>query len=348
MTRTVRFPMSYSIHGRLPGRVMPRSYIFAEMVDLQVTDVAAEDAPVAVSWKVPHIRTSVTSAEYRPMWAFDAERRQHTVFYEGRHWVRLLQETHWDNSPSEPLQCADFERAAVTGAFNGGLGFAVPTQGQRKFEIVTDDQGGRFEEVIRHGRPRALELASGLDFISVNGVLHARADQPCFKLVPAWYEADRTRVKTRYPVVDTKELRAPRTLDPVRVPALPLSMRDEVTRKCPQMWRLADQFEWPTIHMPESLSTDEDLRLEADYLVHEFLARTENTLGTRYAGLEHYFRQPTVEAKLDYLLANEREWPEFRTRYGVSTAPLRRAVEALDNMSISLVPDGRGTAPALS
>jgi hypothetical protein len=113
-------------------------------------------------------------------------------------------------------------------------------------------------------------------------------------------------------------------------------MRDEVTRKCPQMWRLKDQLEWPVIHLPESLSADEDLRLEADYLVHEFLAWTENTLGTRWALLEHYFKMQTVEAKLDYLLRSEREWPELRSRYGVSTAPLSRAVDALDSMSISI------------
>ena len=347
MTRSVLFPMSYNLHGRLPGRVMPRSYIFAEMVELQVTDVAPEDAPVAVRWKVPFLRTVITSADYRPMWAFDAEQRQHTVFYEGRHWVQLLKRTQWENSPAEPVQSADFERRASAGAFNGDLGFSVPTQGQRKFEVVTDDPGSRFEEVIRHGRPRALELSSGLEFISVAGVLHARCDQPCFKLVPAWYEADRTRVPTRYPVVDTKELRAPRTLDPLRVPALPLSMSDEVSRKCPQMWRVADQFEWPTVHIPESISADEDLRLEADYLVHEFLAWTEKNLGTKYAGVEHFFRKPTVEAKLDYLLANEPEWREFESRYGVSAAPLRRATEALDNMTISILPDGPATAPLL-
>lgn len=347
MTRTVPFPMSYNIHGRLPGRVIPRSYIFAEMVDVQVEDVAPEDAPIAVSWKVPLLRNVITSAEYRSMWAYDGAQRQHTVFYEGRHWVQVLKRTRWENHSAEPVKSADFEREAVAGVFNGDLGFSVPTQGQRKFEVVADDPGTRFEEVTRHGRPRALDLASNLQFISVEGVLHARCDQPCFKLVPGWYEADRTRVPTRYPVVDAKELRAPRTLGPLRVLALPLSMRDEVKRKCPQMWRLGDQFEWPTVHIPESLSGDEDLRLEADYLVHELLAWTEKTLGTKYSGVEHYFRKETVEAKVDYLLANEPEWREFESRYGVSMAPLRRAAEALDNMSISILPDGPATAALL-
>ncbi|MBY3151135.1 hypothetical protein HFO56_01775 [Rhizobium laguerreae] len=354
MTRTALFPMTYNVHGRLPGRVMPRSYIFAEMVELQVTDVAREDAPIAVSWKVPYIRAHITSAEYRPMWLFDAEQQQHTVFHEGRHWVRLLRETPYENSPSEPLQSADFERDAATGAFNKCLGFAVPTQGQRKFEVVTEDPGNRFDEIIRHGRAKALDLASGLDFISVDGVLHARCDQPCFKLVPAWYEVERSaaitsdgpaRIKTRYPVVDTKELREPITLDPLRVPALPLSMRDDVARKCPKMGKDIDQFEWPTVHIPESLSADDDLRLEADYRVHEFLAWTENTLGSRWALLEQYFRKPTVEAKLDYLLASAREWPQFESRYGVSMAPLRQAVEALDNRSISIAPGQTLAAP---
>jgi hypothetical protein len=351
MTRTVQFPISYNVHGRLPGRVIPRSYIFAEMVELQITDVATVDAPVAVSWKVPSLRTAITSAEYRRMWAFDANQRQHTVFYEGRHWLRLLKESPWDRSPGEPLNSTEFVQGAASGAFNRGLGFAEPTQGQRKFEMVIGDPGHRFEEVIRHGRARAMDVASELEFISVSGVLHARCDQPIFKLVPGWETGDGgnvVRTKTRYPVVDTKELRAPRTLDSLRVPTVPLSMRDEVNRKCPKISKLADQFEWPTVHIPESLSADEDLRLEADYLVHEFLAWTEKTLGTRYAGVEHYFKKTSVEAKLDYLLASECHWRDFESRTGVSVAPLRRATEALDSMSISLVPDGIGTTLSMT
>lgn len=345
MPRTVLLPMSYKIHGRLPGRVMPRSYIFAEMIEVAVTDVAPEDAPLAVSWKVPYLNTHITPSEYRSIWAYDAQQRQHTVFHDGRHWLRLLRETPWSNIPSEPVRTADFEAGAEKGAFNGTLGFPVPTQGQRQFEIVAGDPADRFEEIIRNGRSKALEQASGLEFISVSGVLHMRCDQPCFKLVPAWIIDDRTRVKTRYPVVDTQENRTPRELHSFRIPAVPLSMRDEVLRLCPEVHEgPADQFEWPAIHLPDAISADEELRLEADYLVQEFLALTQSELNAQYPGLEHYFGKPTVEAKLDYLLASEPEWHHFEVRSGISTAPLRRAVETLDGMSISLITDASRTA----
>ncbi|MBY3433333.1 hypothetical protein HFN89_04050 [Rhizobium laguerreae] len=339
MTRTVLFPITYNVHGRLPGRVIPRSYIFAEMVELQVADVAREDAPIAVSWKVPYICAHITSAEYRQMWLFDAEQQQHTVFHEGRHWVRLLRETPYENSPSVPLRSADFERNAGTGAFNECLGFAVPTQGQRKYEVVTEDPANRFDEIIRHGRQKALDLVSGLDFISVDGVLHARCDQPTFKLVPAWLGSGRDRVLKRLPVVDVIENRTPRSFDPMRVSVLPLCMRDEVLRRCSTVGEtLPNQFEWPTIHIEDAISADEELRLEADYLVQEFLALTQKALNTRYAGVENYFRKTTIEGKLAYLLSDEREWPHFVSRYGLSVVPLRRAVDALDGVSISLAP----------
>jgi hypothetical protein len=309
------------------------------MIDAQIADVSPIDAPLAVSWKVPVIDWSIAAAEYRRMWAFDGDQRQQTVFHDGKHWLRLLSESKYSASPSAPVRSSDFDATAHTGAFNGALGFAVPTQGQRKFDMVAADPVGRFEEVIRNGRLNAVRLASNLNFISVEGVLHVPCDQPTFKLVPTWRGDERDRAVTLVPVVDAFENRTSRSFDPFRISILPLGMRDEVVRRCSKInTTLAGQFEWPTVHLAESISADEELRIEADYHVQEFLALTQRTLNTLYAGVESYFRNSSVEGKLAYLLSSEPEWRHFESRYGLSAAPLRRAVEALDNVSISLVP----------
>jgi hypothetical protein len=319
------------------------------MAEAFITDVAPIDAPMAVSWKVPITDRAMTSWEYRRMWAYDQEQRQHTVFFDDRHWLRVLTDSPLPNAPSEPLASVDFEASAETGYYNSALGFIVPTQAQRKFEVVPDDPSGRFEEIVRNERSNAYKLAKRLEFISVDGDLHVLCDQPCFKLVPCWVGTGATRIMSRLAVVDTVTNRTSRSLAPMRVTPLPISMREEALRQCPQTKRiLAGEFEWPTVHLPESMSHDGDLLLEADYHVQEFLARTQHVHGTRYAGVDNYFRKNTVEEKLTYLLADERNWGDFAARFGVSTAPLKRAVEALDGMSISLAPTVQPPRPPLS
>ncbi|MCS4089635.1 hypothetical protein [Rhizobium sp. BK176] len=339
MTRTILFPVTYRISGRLHGRQQARTYLFAEAVEASITDVSPEDAPVAVSWKVPVVKDSrITPWEQSHMWAFDTERQQHTRFFDGRHWLRVLSEQRYIDAPVVPISASEFAASAHTGRFNGSLGFVVETK-QRKIELVTAEPRDRFDDIDESGRWYAIPRAKGLEFISVDDVLYVRCEQPCFKLVPVEVSSGRIR---HIPVVDTVWNGERRPLDKTRITPLPLSMREEVIRRCGS----TDPFsavgaggdvEWPLVHLLDSMSTDYDLELEADYLIQEFQANYRN-----HAYLEFYFHNKTPEDKLDHLLRGDREWAYM----GSSASPIRRAIEALEGISITLSPQQASSGPA--
>jgi hypothetical protein len=347
MHRTIQFPVTYRVHGRLAGRQQPRTYLFAEPSEAVITDVLPEDTPVAVSWKVPVFNDgSISSSEVRYMWAFDADKCQHTRYHDGRHWLRVLSAQRFMGAPVDPVSASEFAANAHTGRFNSCLGFAVPTKGQRKFDIVSQEPRDRFDDVEESDRRHAIGRAEALEFISVNDVLYVRIEQPCFKLVP--FESQNGRIKY-VPVVDSVANGERRPLDKTRISQLPLSMREEVIRRCGSTDPFSDaeagkEPEWPVVHVPDSMSTDYDLELEADYLIQEFHANYVRSHKGTHAYLEFYFHNKTMEDKLDHLLRGDREWSHL----GSSAAPIRRAIEALEAISITLAPQKNPSAPGLS
>jgi hypothetical protein len=338
MTRTIYFPVTYTIHGYLLGRQQPRSYLFAEMAEVSITDVAPEDAPVAVSWKVPISSRDVTPWHLRRMWAFDTDQRQHTRFYDGRHWLTVLADQPFHDAPSAPLAASEFAARAESGFFNSCLGFAVPTKGQRKFEVVQQEPSDRFMRNYDSARRYALALANGLEFISVDDVLYVKAAQPCYRLAPF---ADSSGGIAYMPVVHHFTSGERRPFDKTRVASLPISMRDEIIRRCRSANTLSDashvgQFEWPEVHLPESMSADYDLEMEADYYVQEFQAGMVSRCKSTCPLLDSYFRQTSPAHKLSYLLRWEHEFKDMSSGLGISTRTLFQAIDALDGISIEL------------
>lgn len=347
MTRTIYFPVTYTIHGHLTGRQQPRSYLFAEMAEASITDVAPEDAPVAVSWKVPISSRDITPWPLRRMWAFDTDQRQHTRFYDGRHWLRVLADQPFHNAPSVPLAASEFAARAESGLFNNCLGFAVPTKGQRKFEVVQQEPSERFVQHYDSDRRYAVALAKDLAFIAVDDVLYVKADQPCYRLAPF---TDSSGNIAHMPVVHPFTSGERRSFDKARVTPLPISMRDEVIRRCRSANPFSDvshagQFEWPEVHLTESMSADYDLEMEADYYVQEFQAGMVSRCKSTCPLLDSYFRQTSHAHKLSYLLRSEHEFKDMSSRLGISTRTLFQAIEALDGISIELQLKTMHTAP---
>jgi hypothetical protein len=347
MTRTICFPVTYNIHGFLLRRQQPRSYLFAEMAEVSITEVAPQDAPVAVSWKVPISSRNITPWELRRMWAFDTDQRQHTRFYEGRHWLRVLADQPFHDAPSIPLAASEFAARAESGIFNSSLEFAVPTKGQRKFEVVHQEPSDRFMKHYDSDRHRSLARAAGLQFISVDDVLYVRCNQPCYRLVPF---AAHSGGITHMPVIHPFATGERRGFEKTRVSALPLSMRDEVIRRCPVANPISDsshggQFEWPEIHLPESMSDDYDLEMEADYYVQEFQAGMVSRCKSTYPCLDFYFNEKNPEGKLEYLSRSEDDFKDMSSRLGISTRTLFQSIEALDGMSIGFPLQREATGP---
>lgn len=334
MIRTVLFPVSYSAYGTMPGRTNRLSYILAEMAEISVMEVDPELAPIAVSWKVPD---KFGFNGRQAMWARDETGRQQTVFFEGRHWVRMLDWTKGD--PSPPLRTDDFLAGATAGNFNWLLGFPQPTR-SRRLTVVDGDPKKQFPEIDTSQRKNATLIARGLEFISVGGVLHQRCDQPVFRLVIEHLGTGDDKVITTAPVVDAFEIRGPISHF-ARNECLPLCMEGELRAHCPNMDEIiGTSFEGPTIHYPESISIADNLRVAADYHVQAFQSQ-HHDLGFHATT---FFEMRDIEAKLEYLTERLRGWSDAAEKLGLSTEAIHRAIEYLDNVPITVDLDTQSVA----
>jgi hypothetical protein len=344
MIRTVLFPVSYSAYGTMPGRSNRLSYTFAEMTEISVMEVDPELAPIAVSWKVPD---KFGFNGRQAMWARDETGGQQTVYFEGRHWVRMLDWTKGD--PSPPLRTEDFLAGATAGDFNWLLGFPQPTKNKRRFTIVEGDLEKQFPDISTSERTNAKLLARGLEFISVSGVLHQRCDQPVFKLIIEHLGTGDDKLITTAPVVDAFEIREPINHSLARNESLPLCVEDELPTHCPHMDELIGaSFEGPAIHFQDAISIADNLRVAADYHVRTFIWKSHDV---RFHGTLHdrnfpqtYLQMRDVEAKLEYLIEEVAAWGNSAEKVGLSTEAIYRAIEYLDNVPITVDLDSQSVA----
>ncbi|MBY3151138.1 hypothetical protein HFO56_01790 [Rhizobium laguerreae] len=336
MVKTVLFPVSYSAYGTMPGRTNRLSYTLAEMTEISVLDVDPELAPIAVSWKVPD-RFGFNGGQ--AMWARDETSGQHTVYFEGRHWVRMLDWTKGD--PSPPLRTDDFLAGATAGEFSWLLGFPQPTRSKRRFTVVDGDPKSQLPDIDTSQRHNAKLIARGLEFISVGGVLHQRCDQPVFRLIIEHLGTEDNKLIATAPVVDAFESRGPRNYFLARNEIIPLFMENELSAHCPLMDRIiAVPFEGPTIHVPEAISIADNLRAAADFYVQTFLLQSQDVGFHRALHdrkfPETFLQMRDVEAKLEYLAEQVGAWGNAAEKLGLSTDALYRAIEYLDNVPISV------------
>jgi hypothetical protein len=347
MTIKVNIPVSYMVHGYLPERRQPRSYLYAEMMPLEIEEVTSSQAPVAVEWFETRIYgSSMNLATYShdAIEAFDADGRQHTVFYDGRHWLRVLEANAVLNAetPTKPVHIADAIRGIENGDFAKLLGFSQKTQSQKKFNLVDRDPSDRFDSVSKNLRQRAMAAFDRLALLSVDGILYIACGQPCHILVPGTSMFDQLIDQTmirHVPFVDVWADRSPRSMNWDRFKYFPLSACELLSETMEALTPdITSGMKAPDVRIPESMSKEVDLGVLADYYVHEFMAKSYAKLHAPFAYTERYFDQPTIDDKAAYLAEHEPGWSRNGAHFKLPVEYLHKAMDILDERSIGFAP----------
>lgn len=323
-------PAAYVIKGTLSGKKAIRDYQFVEMAEIGIEEVRTRDAPVSVSWNVTG-KSKDARVDYMSHFevrACDAAMRNHSVFYKGKHWLRLLGD-HASNSSwsgkivrSRPVHVTDFLRDAVRGSFNNILGFKTIWPATEP-EIVATDPHGRFSEIRESGRDRALRSLERLELISVDGIIHVAGDQPVIALA----NADENGQPFNFPYVTCRRtalLDNPLVRETLY---LPLSAGRDILLES-----LADlSFD---IQYPEVMSKENDILVGADYHVSVLAANVKRSRKREYPDLVPYFALTDLDEKADFLQAALERWPHGNG--GLNRHRIEEALQLLDQRDISL------------
>ncbi|MCV9964965.1 hypothetical protein OIU34_24015 [Pararhizobium sp. BT-229] len=348
MTISCQIPMSYVIKGIAGGRKGVRSYLFGETSTIEIDEVGTEDAPVAVSWRVPGVPADTRFDYFNHVEArtSDASGRNHTVFYRDRHWLRLLhgfvagakRGHEWETS--EGITLGEFLSFVDLGRYNALFGLS-PIWDFMKLEAVGGDPSLMFERVAESERPRSVRSLARLELLSVDGIVYVAGDQPSYAL-PC---ADKHMTRFRYPYVTAMKgvLADNPRIDETSF--LPFSMRDELERRKAEA---PDDVVFPDldveVHLAQSISRDEDLRVGADYHVRVLMDARKRARSRQYPELAPYFGMTDIEEKADFIASVRSRWPAHSG--GLSPAPLDAALSLLDERSISLPVRGGPSIPA--
>lgn len=338
MTLSVTLPATYSVKGVPLGKKARKEDFYAEFVTLDIPEVDADDAPLAMSWSVSPIPPLDVRFDYVTHWevgACDALFVNYTLFHEGRHWLRLL-DAHLGHGmrqrasrgEAEPLATAEFVEKAHEGFYGRLFGFArsnwtVPPLASG------EDVMARYDIVNESSRPRVMRALDRLDLISVDGVLHMACDQPMIALPSADYEARRYH----YPYVTARRrgLSDNPSADETRF--LPFAMPEELATYTDAMPPNFERTDWDlVVHHAPSFSHDAELEAGADYRVSLVFSAAERARTKSYPYLHDYFGLPDLDAKTAFLERARSEWPTGRG--GVSPALLDEALAVLEDRSI--------------
>lgn len=290
------FRVGYVIRGN-KGR-LNRSYNFAETVTAEISETTESEAPVAVSWHTPKNLSPFPMPTYAHLRASDETGRQFTRFYEGRHWLRLV-EGHISQSYSitPELTGAAFAHGLAEGRGFDILGMARNAPGVHK--RVEGDPSSQFASTTVNTREHAmrkLDLAFS-DLLLVDGVLHVACAQPAICMTDALGESDDTcvlYVETRKEFTDGSQKRhLVYSLDGWE-DASAMVVRGSMNRARTEA-NLSDLA--PTVHLPFSIDPEVVAKRTADTLVKQFLNETSHVS----TGVSGYFLLEGALAREEFL-----------------------------------------------
>lgn len=340
MTHVATIPVTYTVKGIPFGKKAYKEDLYAEFREVSVYEVDTADAPVAVSWRVPGIPQHDVRFDYLTHFEVgtcDDDGRNHTVFHQGRHWLRLLT-SHLRGGRSSrgrwgdgtPLLVEDFLGQAVDGKFNALFGFDQ-FYGRPPLATSGEDVTPRYLTVRENSRDRTMRSLDRLSLISVDGVLHMACNQPMIALPSADYGMARhvfPYVTARY-----RSLWDNPHADDTRF--LPFSMVDELQRHTDAMPEYFVQTDHDMIvHHGPSFSNDAEIEVAADYNVALVYTATSRARKKSYPDLAGYFRLHDLEAKAGFLEDARSQWADDKG--GVSPALLDQALALLDERSIGM------------
>lgn len=339
MSISCKIPMAYVIKGVLGGRKGVRSHLFAETAEIEIDEVGYKDAPVAVSWTVPGVPkdTRFDYFNHIEARAYDGQRRNHTVYHRGRHWLRILHGhvsqpmrggLEWEKS--EGVTLGEFLGFVDLGRYNDFLGFS-PLWDFMKIETAGGDPAGRFAEVRESDRPRSLRSLARLELLSVDGLVYVAGDQPAYALACA----DKDLMSFRYPYVTARRHHLTDNPKIGETRYLPFSMDAEFEQ---QLAAAPTDVVIPSlevqIHLPEAISQDEDLKVGADYHVRTLSDAVRRARKRQYPDLVPYFGLEDIDEKAEFIASARASWPSFDG--GLSPSPLETALAMLDEREIAL------------
>ena len=184
------FPIGYDLKGRRPGKRVFRPYRYSELVSVDIPEVDASDAPIAVEWEPP--RGQVGVYDDRDLGCHGETGTQFTRWYEGRHWLRLVEghaaaigtpQGHRELTPDMAQRCLS------EGNGHAAIGLRrFPPGFYGHVSRVHEDPTSGFEEIRSSDRPAAM-LAVGevpRNLICVDGVLHAACAQPTVRMTASF------------------------------------------------------------------------------------------------------------------------------------------------------------------
>jgi hypothetical protein len=297
----IRVPIGYTIRGTI-GRTT-RTWKFQERVAIEVPDVTAEEAPIAVSWAAHSDLRDYDHNKYAFLGHGGEDDRQFTRWYDGRHWLRLTEGSaaQYGKPGRYPeLTAAGFEGALPKGGGYNILGLNHLSPGDhRKVQV---DPTERFVTVNKSTRETALgQLRSAAgSLLAVDGVLHVACAQPAICLANAKYGSPETlvlHVDTRSNVVDGKDYLLDKVLvfgldewEHLSITAVKASRNRTRTQE-----RLAALK--PTVHLPESIDPDIMTVRTADTFVRRFVLESY----PRTIQFQRYFDYTDPVAREEYL-----------------------------------------------
>jgi hypothetical protein len=285
----IKAPISYSVTGRMPGRSRANAYGFFEYLDIELREIDEDEAPIAMSWFSDLEEKDIRLASGRYRNFRDADGMQHTRWFEGSHWLRIMDgylsgsRVHF--GVSTPLSADALKRNIDAGGIPGILPNVRGFTPRSKF--ITDDPMAMFDTVRENGRDAAISQtergAHGL--IIVDGIVYKRCNTP----VLAVYE---TRLGSDFGstiCVDTHNRREKNRKVRNETAAgdcpdfLPLSMADELVETL-----AAESFIYdthiakerlarlcPVVHLDGTVPLAHDDYWRADYLVWSFYKAAE-------------------------------------------------------------------------
>jgi hypothetical protein len=189
----VPYPMLYDVTGRLPDKKIARRYGYIEWMELEIPDVAVEDAPVAASWRqASELRKFSDLPRGSNQGRSDPDGRRHTRWYAGRHWKQLLsadvagfnyQDREFHPRLDAELLAGYLER----GDAHTAIGTYIDNNVFSTARAVPGDPASGFATVKSSTRQRALDSlvkAEG-NLIAVEGVVYRACLEPFLAMTKA-------------------------------------------------------------------------------------------------------------------------------------------------------------------
>jgi hypothetical protein len=331
------FPLTYVISGRLPGKAASHPYRYAETVELDVREIAPEIAPVAVSWNVAPTPSfqGETTFQHVAFSLSGLDGGQHTRWFEGRHWQRMLHGHTADPRASSygvsPLLTAEFFSSTLSAGHCNSLLFGLPPFLPGKTKVVAAPEHRRFDVIREDSREDAFDRLARItdDMILVDGVVYMACLDPMVRLARIVRPWGRPFAYAPVPVTYNDKLAGHSFLD--RAPKLPLCAWDDIVERCcrdPGTDAGELQAYRPVVHIEDCFSHDQELTL----IVDDLALSAREAGGIDFQALHGFRDAKDTEAKMAFI--------SMLRRKGLMTIKARpyfdRIVEMLEASPINL------------